>query len=267
MIICYFNVLTMRGLILYIKLFCQAKMVYFICDVCQETLKKNKVDQHLKVCKDCNGVSCVDCGKFFPGTSYSQHSVCITEAEKYQGALFQKKNGKEKVNPQEVWMNKIKELAQSCADPTLKKIFVKLAGYDNVPRKQKSFINFVQNSCHFPKDQVDKVWKTLEELKTNIQQERENEKATKRKATESSEEKVENTAKKAKIEKEEKINWNELIMKNLTKDPIEPKKLFKMIYKTLPKSDENSDKKKLKNEFDEAVESNEAIKKDVIIHL
>lgn len=247
--------------------FSQAKMVYFICDVCQETLKKNKVDQHLKVCKDCNGVSCVDCGKFFSGTSYSQHSVCITEAEKYQGALFQKKNGKEKVNPQEVWMDKIKELAKNRTDPTLKKVFVKLAGYDNVPRKQKNFINFVQNSCHFPKDQVEKVWKTLEEIKTNIQQEREIEKATKRKATESTEEKVEDKPKKAKVEKEEPINWNELIVKNLTTDPIEPKKLFKKIYKTLPKTDVNSDKDKLRKEFDYAVESNEKIKKDIVIHL
>ena len=63
-------------------------MVSFICDACQETVKKNKVDAHSWRCKNCWVLSCVDCGVRFEGEAYKAHTSCISEAEKYQGALY-----------------------------------------------------------------------------------------------------------------------------------------------------------------------------------
>lgn len=43
-------------------------MVFFTCGGCNETLKKNKVDQHFESrCKNTEFVSCVDCSKDFYG--------------------------------------------------------------------------------------------------------------------------------------------------------------------------------------------------------
>jgi cell growth-regulating nucleolar protein len=57
-------------------------MVSFVCDVCQETLKKPKLDSHKSRCH--NAIfSCIDCYKTFSGTEYKNHTSCITEVEKY----------------------------------------------------------------------------------------------------------------------------------------------------------------------------------------
>ena len=61
-------------------------MVSFICDACQETVKKNKVDAHSWRCKNCWVLSCVDCGVRFEGEAYKAHTSCISEAEKYHTA-------------------------------------------------------------------------------------------------------------------------------------------------------------------------------------
>ena len=55
-------------------------MVFFLCSVCGESVKKAKVAVHR-----CGGAqwSCMDCGKIFPGMSYNKHTSCISEAEKY----------------------------------------------------------------------------------------------------------------------------------------------------------------------------------------
>lgn len=46
------------------------KMVFFCCDGCGETLKKNKVDAHAARCRQCASVSCVDCGVSFFGGEF-----------------------------------------------------------------------------------------------------------------------------------------------------------------------------------------------------
>ena len=77
-------------------------MVFFVCDSCNETLKKNQVDKHAQRCRSCASVTCVDCSKTFWGDDYAQHTSCISEAEKYEGSLFREKT-KKKMNPQEIW--------------------------------------------------------------------------------------------------------------------------------------------------------------------
>ena len=59
-------------------------MVFFVCDGCNETLKKNQVDKHASRCRVCTSVTCVDCSVSFYGNDYA-HTVCISEAEKYEG--------------------------------------------------------------------------------------------------------------------------------------------------------------------------------------
>lgn len=140
-------------------------MVFFICDVCQETLKKNAVDKHCTRCRDCWYLSCVDCGKVFAGEEFRSHTSCISEAEKYQGALYKgnkKKNGK--VDPQEKWMNSVRKAATSSKGS---RIVVDMLRYlnnqDNVPRKEKKFMNYLKNSYRQQASQNDfkTVWDVI----------------------------------------------------------------------------------------------------------
>ena len=84
-------------------------MVNFICDACGQTIKKQKVEKHYQTeCSRCSVLSCIDCGKDFPGDSYASHTSCISEAEKYQGKLYK---GKDKANKgerkQQEWLEVI----------------------------------------------------------------------------------------------------------------------------------------------------------------
>ncbi|KAJ1967640.1 hypothetical protein H4R35_006654 [Dimargaris xerosporica] len=65
-------------------------MVSFVCNACQETLKKPKLDQHRQRCRNAQ-FCCIDCSREFYGTEYRQHTSCISEAEKYQKALYKPK--------------------------------------------------------------------------------------------------------------------------------------------------------------------------------
>lgn len=48
-------------------------MVTFICDDCQTTLKKQKVQQHSYQCYS-KSYSCVDCGVSFTPSNYGTHT-------------------------------------------------------------------------------------------------------------------------------------------------------------------------------------------------
>jgi len=59
-------------------------MVSFVCEVCQDVVKKNQIDNHCRQkCPSSWNFTCVDCNQCFAGFDYSQHNSCITEAEKY----------------------------------------------------------------------------------------------------------------------------------------------------------------------------------------
>lgn len=68
-------------------------MPSFVCDKCQETLKKPKLDAHVQRCRGAS-FSCIDCYKHFAGTEYRSHFSCISEVEKYE----KRKPGGEKPN-------------------------------------------------------------------------------------------------------------------------------------------------------------------------
>jgi cell growth-regulating nucleolar protein len=114
-------------------------MVYFICASCQETLKMAAVAKH-----HCYApLSCVDCGKDFSTQTYRQHNACMTEAQKYQGALYKQPKGK-KVDPQELWTGAVGAAAERGGKH--KGLLQRLVGYPNVPRKRAKFLNFAKNS-------------------------------------------------------------------------------------------------------------------------
>ncbi|TPX33582.1 hypothetical protein SmJEL517_g03564 [Synchytrium microbalum] len=67
-------------------------MVSFSCEVCQETLKKAKLDQHFNKCPNAQ-FTCIDCSVTFYGNAYKLHTSCISEDQKYQKSLYKPKKG------------------------------------------------------------------------------------------------------------------------------------------------------------------------------
>lgn len=86
-------------------------MVSFVCDGCQDTVKKPKLAQHyqryafqilfallvtptepipdvLNPFRCRSAFTCVDCQTMFSGTSWESHSSCITEEQKTHGSLY-----------------------------------------------------------------------------------------------------------------------------------------------------------------------------------
>eukprot|EP00920_Eleutheroschizon_duboscqi_P037493 GHVT01089852.1.p1 GENE.GHVT01089852.1~~GHVT01089852.1.p1 ORF type:complete len:183 (-),score=34.14 GHVT01089852.1:835-1383(-) len=70
-------------------------MVAFTCDVCQDVVKKNKIESHCMhgACQGAWNFTCLDCGEVFQGFSYKAHNQCITEEDKYNGCFARKRNG------------------------------------------------------------------------------------------------------------------------------------------------------------------------------
>ena len=68
-------------------------MVSFSCSQCGDIVTKKKLDSH---CNRCRGASftCLDCMVDFHGTDYRLHTSCMTEDQKYQGALYREKPNK-----------------------------------------------------------------------------------------------------------------------------------------------------------------------------
>ncbi|KAH8703306.1 hypothetical protein BGW36DRAFT_287703 [Talaromyces proteolyticus] len=65
-------------------------MVSFQCEGCGDVLTKKKLDPHRGRCRGAT-FSCIDCMVHFQGTDYRSHTSCMTEDQKYQGALYKEK--------------------------------------------------------------------------------------------------------------------------------------------------------------------------------
>ena len=162
-------------------------MVFFLCDGCNETLKKNKVDAHAAKCRECWSVSCVDCSQSFPGDEYRSHTSCISEAERYEKTIYrgtrklddsgtghrQQQHKGKKLTPQEAWQQTI-EIAAESAPSSIKSHMDQLATLDNVPRKEKQFRNFTVNSLrlrgHNAEKIKDEIWKHLSKVREDEKQ-------------------------------------------------------------------------------------------------
>ena len=146
-------------------------MVYFICQGCQETLKKPAVRKHVQ--GRCRGafMTCVDCGACFHTNDatkddpdaecnfgcahFDTHNQCISEEKKYQGDCYVEKGGgvpKGRAK-QDSWIEAVGKAIEGlktsgeAASGKILNYLEKMSAYDNIPRKQKAFTNFVKNSC------------------------------------------------------------------------------------------------------------------------
>jgi len=146
-------------------------MVFFVCEHCNETVKKNQVDKHVLKCRNCYAVTCVDCSQTFYGNDYINHIICITEAEKYEKTLYKPKINI-KLNPQEVWNNLI-EIATNNdniknAPNQIKQYLNRLKELTNVPRNKKKFINFSKNSLKLYNDLIlENIWTYLDGFRSS----------------------------------------------------------------------------------------------------
>eukprot|EP01039_Chlorochromonas_danica_P001584 gene1582-1730_t len=155
-------------------------MVYFVCEGCNETLKKNQVDKHAYSCKSCHAVTCVDCQVSFYGDDYAAHVTCISEAEKYEKSLFKPKAaGKPKA--QDIWNELIEGVVamKSKAPPQVHPYLERISNLTNVPRNQKKFLNFARNSLNIRSDSLlEMIWKFLDGCRVEREKEVEKESAS-----------------------------------------------------------------------------------------
>uniref|UniRef100_A0A4Y0BFW7 Uncharacterized protein n=1 Tax=Anopheles funestus TaxID=62324 RepID=A0A4Y0BFW7_ANOFN len=147
-------------------------MVFFICNHCGESLKKQVVLNHSWRCKRDINVSCMDCQKDFIGQAYDAHTVCISEAEKYSAKGYVPKLAKG-AQKQESWLNNVRSIPERNKNlsPGVKKVFEVIMRNDNIPRKKPAFLNFFKNSNRSlnTKD-LETTWSFIEQQAANEKQ-------------------------------------------------------------------------------------------------
>lgn len=138
------------------------KMVFFTCNGCGESLKKAQVDKHVNMCRGCQVLSCIDCGKDFWGNDYKNHNKCISEDQKYGGKGYEAKANKGDVKQQQ-WIQRVHEaMNKPGVSAKLKDVLQQVSSYDNVPRKKAKFQNWMRNSLKIANTSLhDEVWDIL----------------------------------------------------------------------------------------------------------
>ncbi|GBN34897.1 Cell growth-regulating nucleolar protein [Araneus ventricosus] len=123
-------------------------MVFFTCNACGTSVKKNQVENHTYQCRNCQSVSCMDCNKEFWGDEYKQHIKCITENEKYGGKDYKPKESSNKGEiKQAKWIEHINStLTTKKISGPLSGLLQQITQYTNIPRKKSKFENFLANS-------------------------------------------------------------------------------------------------------------------------
>lgn len=144
-------------------------MVYFTCNACGASLKKNQVEKHyMHQCRNCEVLTCIDCQKDFPGDTYKDHTSCISEAEKYSAKGWQPKaNANKGAKKQAAWLERLEALVEKLdgsLDKDVKLVLDAIQGYENIPRKRAKFINFCKNvlSRKFAPASIEKTWDLFE---------------------------------------------------------------------------------------------------------
>jgi cell growth-regulating nucleolar protein len=79
------------------------------------------------------------------------------------GKLFQESSARKEGAKQDTWLTSVTAALQEYNGP-LKHLVVRLVSYDNIPRKQRAFENFVANSLNLKRDPstVTKLWAIVE---------------------------------------------------------------------------------------------------------
>lgn len=143
-------------------------MVFFTCNACGESVKKVQVEKHVSVCRSCECLSCIDCGKDFWGDDYKNHVKCISEDQKYGGKGYEGKTHKGDVKQQE-WIQKINELIKKPnVSPKVRELLQQISAFDNVPRKKAKFQNWMRNSLKVHNEAVlEQVWSIFSEASSS----------------------------------------------------------------------------------------------------
>ena len=137
-------------------------MVFFVCESCNETLKRNQVEKHRCFHRG-KGMTCVDCSVCFYGQDYIAHSTCVSEAEKYEKGLYKKKEAKK--TPQDLWIEALNSAVENLhsAPENIQSYLTRLGALGNVPRNKNKFVNFIKNSMKIYSDAIiESIWKFLE---------------------------------------------------------------------------------------------------------
>ncbi|CAL8336466.1 unnamed protein product [Merluccius merluccius] len=144
-------------------------MVFFTCNACGESLKKAQVEKHVHMCRGCQVLSCIDCGKDFWGEDYRNHIRCISEDQKYGGKGFEAKSNKGDVKQQQ-WIQRIHDaMNKPGVSQKMKDILRQVSTYDNVPRKKAKFQNWMKNSLRITNPKLqDEVWEIFSAATTNV---------------------------------------------------------------------------------------------------
>ncbi|XP_063166858.1 cell growth-regulating nucleolar protein isoform X1 [Candoia aspera] len=139
-------------------------MVFFTCNACGESLKKGQVEKHVNMCRNCQCLSCMDCGKDFWGDDYKHHVKCLSEDQKYGGKNYEAKMHKGDVKQQE-WIQKIHEvIKETNINFKVRDILQQMYAYDNIPRKKRKFQNWMTNSLKIHNTTLqDQVWDIFSE--------------------------------------------------------------------------------------------------------
>lgn len=143
-------------------------MVFFTCNVCGESVKKIQVEKHVSVCRSCECLSCIDCGKDFWGDDYKNHVKCISEDQKYGGKGYEGKTHKGDVK-QQAWIQKINELIKKpSVNPKVRELLEQIGAFDNVPRKKVKFQNWMKNSLKVYNESIlEQVWTIFSEASSS----------------------------------------------------------------------------------------------------
>ncbi|KAJ1798664.1 hypothetical protein LPJ59_002357, partial [Coemansia sp. RSA 2399] len=136
-------------------------MVSFVCNYCQDTLKKAKLDIHAQRCRNAS-FSCIDCGVDFEGTLYRQHTSCMTESEKYEGKnkpkKQQQKNSSTALQTTSSTVDQLTKKAQAIEADTNTSSSKKRKAEDGETKKEtriKNSSNAEWDSTKLPTDPVD----------------------------------------------------------------------------------------------------------------
>uniref|UniRef100_A0A915PRG8 39S ribosomal protein L16, mitochondrial n=1 Tax=Setaria digitata TaxID=48799 RepID=A0A915PRG8_9BILA len=147
-------------------------MVFFSCDKCSEALKKNQVEKHGFKCRNAT-YSCLDCGQAFSRVSYKDHIRCVTENKKYGGKNYTEKENKGEAK-QNRWIEQVERAIENVRDQGLKDLLQQIHGFNNIPRKEAKFVNFLQNSIKIrDRSLCVKAWNCISEQALKMQQEAE----------------------------------------------------------------------------------------------
>ncbi|KAK5981558.1 Cell growth-regulating nucleolar protein [Trichostrongylus colubriformis] len=151
-------------------------MVFFACDQCGESLKKNQVEKHTYKCRS-QSYSCIDCQVCFTPYTYQQHIKCITENQKYGSKSYVEKEAKGEVK-QNAWCEQVQRAIEFVKDRNLRSLLQRIQGYSNIPRKEAKFINFLTNSCRIRDQALCRLaWKAIADEAKKLKKEQEASKA------------------------------------------------------------------------------------------